>query len=147
MGLFGKLFGKGKNESASEALNTKYNIMYDISLGKCDKYQDPTLFESVGNEIYKDLNDEGDDCFRMTISYKLDSEDTQYPLEDVLNKYFLYVSDFLESENTQNSNSRKIELGGTLEDVKKAHEVIGKEVFNADFRDEDGSVRVDLVIK
>lgn len=148
MGLFDKLFGgKKQEEQPAEELRTKYNVMSSISLGVCDKYANQDDFEMVENGIYKDLKDEDDANHRMTISYELDSDDSQYPLEDLLNKYYLHVSDFMESQNNGNSNKVIRELGGTLDDIKNAQEIIGKTVFNQDHRDEDGQVRVNLIIE
>jgi|GEM_PF-300731 len=152
MGIFDKLFGS-KNEKASDSssnqeLRMEYNIMKNISLETCQKYENADLYELVESGIYKDLTDEDDAKYRMTIAYELESDDSnnQYPLEDVLDKYYLHVSDFLESENNSESNKYKLELGGDLDDIKKSKEIIGKRVFNRDFLDE-GQVRVKLIIK
>lgn len=151
MGIFDKLFGSNKKDKPSSNLEIRleYNVMKNITLEKCQKYQNPEQFELIENGIYKDLNDDDDAKYRITISYELESDDSnnQYPLEDVLDKYYLHVSDFLESENYKESNKFKLELGGELEDVKKGLEIIGKKIFNRDFRDENGQVRVNLVIE
>ncbi|AUP81708.1 hypothetical protein C1H87_20245 [Flavivirga eckloniae] len=122
--------------------------MKNISLEKCQKYENTNLYEVVENGIYKDLTDEDDAKYRMTISYELESDENnnQYPLEDVLDKYYLHVSDFLESENNSESNEFKLELGGDLDDIKKSKEIIGKRIFNRDFLDE-GQVRVKLMVE
>ncbi len=121
--------------------------MSNITLETCEKYSNQQNYELIENSIYKDLKDEDDGNCRMTISYELDSDNSQYPLEDILDKFYLYVSDFLESENNSNSNKIKIELGGTLEDIKKAQEIIGKKIYNQDFLDEDEQIRVNLKIE
>ncbi len=150
MGIFDKLFG-GKKEKSSgfstnQELRTEYNIMKNISLEKCLKYEDTNLYELVENGIYKDLTDKNDAKYRMTISYELESDNNQYPLEDLLDKYYLHVSDFLESENNNKTNKFKLELGGNLDDIKRSKEIIGKKVFNRDFLDEN-QVRVKLMIE
>ena len=145
MGIFNKLFGSSKEEEQSKPeLRLEYNIMSNITLETCNKYSNQENYELIENGIYKDLKDEDDANCRMTISYELDSDDSQYPLEDVLDKYYLHVSDFLESENDSNSNKVKQELGGTLDDIKNAQEIIGKKIYNQDFLDENGQVRVNL---
>lgn len=152
MGFFSKLFGEKKlktdDSSTSPELRLEYNVMKNISLDSNSKYENTELYEFVENGIYKDLNDDDDAKYRITISYELTSNETnnQYPLEDVLDKYYLHVSDFLEKENDSNSNKFKRELGGTLDDVIKAKEIIGKKIFNCDYLDE-GQVRVKLVIE
>ena len=149
MGIFDKLFDGNKKdrEPIKLKLRLEYNIMSNITLETREKYGNQENYELIENGIYKDLNDTEEDKYRMTISYELDSDDSQYPLEDVLDKFYLYVSDFLESENNANSNKIKQEFGGTLDDVKKAQEIIGKKIFNQDFLDENGQVRVNLKIE
>lgn len=152
MGIFNKLFGKKKektsNESDNQELRMEYNIMKNISFKKCKKYENPNFYELIENGIYKDLIDEDDTKYRMTISYELESDYTnnQYPLEDILDKYYLFVSDFLESENDNKPNEFKLELGGDLNNLKKAKEIIGKKIFNSDFLSE-GKIRVKLMIE
>lgn len=146
MGIFDKLFG-GKKEQPKSELRSGYNLMSNITLETCEKYSNKENYELIENGIYKDLKDEDDANCRMTISYELDSDDNQYPLEDVLDKFYLNVADFLESENNATSTKIKQELGGTLEDIKRAQEIIGKRIFNLDYLDEDGQVRVNLKIE
>ena len=153
MGIFGNLFGQtGKKSSNSidkQEPRLEYNVMKNITLEKCQKYENSEQFKLIENGIYQDLSDDDDAKYRMTISYELESDDSnnQYPLEDVLDKYYLHVSDFLESENKEESNKFKLELGGELEDIKKGLEIIGKKIFNRDYKDENGQVRVDLIIE
>jgi len=154
MGIFDKLFGSKKqensNSSANRELRTEYNVMKNISLEKCQKYENPEQYKLVESEIYQDLKDEDDAKYRMTICYELESENNtnnQYPLEDILDKYYLHVSDFLESENNTEPNSYKLELGGELKDIKKSKEIIGKKVFNQEYKNDDGQVRVILRIE
>lgn len=152
MGIFDKLFG-GKKEKptdsyANQELRMEYNVMKNISLEKCHKYEKTDQYELIEEGIYKDLTDEDDEKYRMTISYVLESDDSnnQYPLEDILDKYYLHVSDFLDSENNNVSNEYKLELGGNLNDIKKSKEIIGKRVFNRDFFNK-GEVKVKLIVK
>ncbi len=148
MGIFDKLFGGKKkgNESAIPELRMEYNVMFNIALETCDKYQNQELYKRIEHGIYQDLSDEDDASYRMVISYELDSENSQYPLEDILDKYLVHVADFFESKN-EDSNKTTYELGGTIDCIKEAQEIIGKKVFNRDFIDEDGQVRVQLVIE
>ena len=153
MGIFGNLFGqtgkKSSNSTDKQEPRLEYNVMKNITLEKCQKYENSEQFKLIENGIYQDLSDDDDAKYRMTISYELESDDSnnQYPLEDVLDKYYLHVSDFLESENKEESNKFKLELGGELEDIKKGLEIIGKKIFNRDYKDENGQVRVDLIIE
>ena len=154
MGIFDKFFG-GKNPKSNDyisnpKLNSEYNVMKNISLEKCKKYENHNNFKLIENGIYQDLSDKEDFNYRMTISYKLESDETnnQYPLEDILDKYLLHVSDFLELENEKDSNKFKLELGGDLKGVSNAKkEIIGKKIFNYDLVGTDGKVRVNLRIE
>lgn len=153
MGFLSKLFGQTEKKSAhtpvKHELRLEFNVMKNITLEKNKNYEDSENYELVENGIYKDLNDEDDAKYRMTISYELESNETnnQYPLEDILDKYLMYVSAELESENKTKTNKYILELGGYLDGMKKAKEIIGKKVFNREFIDEDGQIRVDLVIE
>ena len=153
MGIFDKLFGSKKQKSiessTKQELRLEYQVMKNISLEKCLKYENANQFKHIENGIYQDLDDKEDFNHRMTISYELESDDTnnQYPLEDILDKYLLHVSDFLETENKKDSNKLKLELGGDLRGITNAKEIIGKKVFNRDFIGSDGQVRVKLIIE
>lgn len=151
MGIFDKLFGYKKQsnfEALEKELKEEYNVMKNISLDKCQKYEDADQYKFVENGIYLDLNDEDDSKYRMTVTYELESDENnnQFPLEDILNEYYLYVSDFLESENDCNPNIFKIELAGELSDIQKAQNIIGKKVYNKDVLD-GNEIRVSLVIE
>ncbi|MCD8433542.1 hypothetical protein LNJ05_12295 [Tenacibaculum finnmarkense genomovar ulcerans] len=153
MGIFNKIFGSKKQISLSattkQELRLEYQVMKNIFLEKCLKYENTNEFKRIENGVYLDLNDEEDFNHRMTISYELESDETnnQYPLDDILDKYSLHVSDFLEAENEKGSNKFKLELGGDLKGITNAKEIIGKKVFNRDFIETDGQVRVKLVIE
>lgn len=153
MGIFDKLFGKNKSdikkESTESELRLKYNVMKNIKLEKSEKYENAELFKLIENGIYLDLNEEEDIKYRMTISYELENDDSnnQYPLEDILDKYLMFVSDFLENENEYGSGRYKLELGGNLDKMEEAHVIFGKKIYHQDFLDDDGQVRVQLVIR
>jgi hypothetical protein len=80
--------------------------------------------------------------YRMTISYIQGTGNInyQYPIEDILDKYRLYVS--------HDKNKFTIELGGDLDGIIKAkNEIIGKKVFNRDYLGDDKKRYVKLVIE
>ena len=153
MGFLSDLFGQTEHKNSEsenkQELRLEYNIMKNIKLEKCKKHENSEKYEFVENGIYLDLNDEDDAKYRMTLSYELESDETynQYPLEDILDRYLMFVSDFLESENEPNSNKYIIVLGGYLEQMKKAKEILEKKVYNREYVDEEGQIRVKLVIE
>ena len=153
MGLFSNLFGqsekKDSNSSSNQELRLEYNVMKNITLEKLKKYENKKRYKKIEEGIYLDLNNEHEAKYRMTISYELESDETnnQYPLEDILDKYLMHVSDFLESKNNPNTNKYMFEFGGYLDKMIEAKEIIGKKVFNRDFIGADGKVYTDLVIE
>lgn len=153
MGFFSNLLGQSKsNDSHSSSppeLRLEYNVMKNISLVKLKKYENSKRYKLVEEGIYLDLKDKHEARYRMTLSYELESDQSnnQYPLEDILDKYLMHVSDFLESKNKPNTNKYIFEFGGYLDKMMKAKEIIEKKVFNRDFMGTDGKVYTDLVIE
>ena len=146
MGLFNNLFGGKKSNSFQPKLNEEYNVMDNITIIETSKYKDSSKYSFQEQGIFKDLNDSDTTCYRATFSFKLNSDDDQYPLEDILDKYFLHVTDFYENENLDKNYFLR-ELAGELLDLKDALEIVGKKVYNKDVFDEEIKVRVSLVIE
>ncbi|WP_452228640.1 MULTISPECIES: hypothetical protein [unclassified Lacinutrix] len=140
---------KNSEASNNQELQLEFNVMQNIALKKNKKYENEKQYELVENGIYRDLNSKEDAIYLMTISYQLELDETnnQYPLEDILDKYLIHVSDSMESENKPNTNTYTLELGGYLAELKKAKEIIGKKVFNREYKGRDGKIRVILVIE
>ncbi len=56
---------------------------------------------------------------------------TQYPLEDVLDKFYCHISDFFEELNTVGSQKCYQEFASPdLEDIRNLRSLIGKHVYN-----------------
>ncbi|MBL1227103.1 hypothetical protein [Enterococcus sp. BWR-S5] len=52
-----------------------------------DRYQDKQNYEEIGNGIFKDLKNKR---YVITLKFELEAdEDSQYPLEDILDKYYV----------------------------------------------------------
>jgi hypothetical protein len=120
--------------------------MKKIKLLKLDKYADAANYKHAENGIYKDLKDEEETDHRLAISFELEEgEDSQYPLEDLLDKFLVHVSDFLKEENSKNPNIQHYELAGELNDIRNAAGIIGKRVYNEEY-EKEGKTYVKLVI-
>lgn len=71
------------------------------------------------------------------------SEISQYPLEDVLDKFFCAVEDFYEKENQQDDKNSYIEFSSPdIDDIRNLLSIVGKHVYNK----EEGEY-VELVIE
>ena len=118
-----------------------YNVMQNITLADSRKYSEDR-YEKVEDGIFLDREEDDDSEYRMTLSYEMlnESEDNngQYPLEDLLDEYMLYVSDMYEDENDDDSNIFKYEFAGELDDLKEMKKIIGKKVFYRENKDGDG---------
>jgi len=142
-----KLFNnKNQIEPDHETLDDQYNMMTAIKFEDVEKYSDQTRYKYVKDNIYEDLNDDEATKYRMTISFELESDEDQYPLEDLLDKFYLHVTDFYEAEETAGPAVFKRELAGELEDLIKAQTIIGKKVYNQDFLD-GTTVKTRLIIE
>ena len=120
--------------------------MKNIRIIEHEKLKDTSHYELIEQDIYKDLKDEdGYSTYRIAMSMEQeDGEDSQYPLEDILEKYLVHVEEFLESGE---SNIHRYILGGELDDVRNLKSILGKRAYNKEFVDEEGQTRVDLVIE
>ncbi|WP_223121603.1 hypothetical protein [Flavobacterium johnsoniae] len=127
-------------------LNHIYLIMKNISQIELPKYNTPN-YELIENGIYFDKQD--GDLYVFAVTYELEeNEDSQYPLEDILDEFYLHVSDFVDEDAFNTSKIVTLELGGDLEDAQKAvQNLIGKRAYNAEDIDEDGNKYIKLVIE
>ncbi|UUC44899.1 hypothetical protein [Flavobacterium cerinum] len=118
--------------------------MKNIQFAHFTKFSDDPNYRKMGGNIYI-----SPDLYSFGISYELeDDEDSQYPLEDLLDKFYLYVSDFENEETFAVSRNVTIELSGELDDVRAATDaIIGKRVYNQEYVDSEGVTRVRLVIE
>ena len=71
---------------------------------------------------------------------------SQYPLEDILDRFSVYVSDFFPDLNLPSKTKCTLEFSGfTLEDVRELRGIIGKHVYNRKIH-KDGRAYVELGI-
>ena len=128
----------------------KYHKRGIVGLFAKAKYKcvDDGIFETAhnGKKLYvtslsfvqePDLN-EGENA--ATIS--------QYPLEDLMDKFLVYVSDFYDELNVESSQTCFQEFASpNIDDIKKMRTIIGKHVYNKNRIGEDGRTYVDLIIE
>ncbi|MCR5836463.1 MAG: hypothetical protein K6G88_08145 [Lachnospiraceae bacterium] len=56
---------------------------------------------------------------------------SQYPLEDILDKYYVYCGDFYEKENEMDKENSYVEFAScSIEDIRNVLTLIGKHVYN-----------------
>lgn len=110
-----------------------------------DKYRDP-VYKPVGNYIFENTEEH---IFVYTLHFDLEEgEDSQYPLEDVLEEFCLYISDFFNKDFFNHSGSMVVELAGEHDDLLKSVQTItGKRVYNSEYQGKDGRIYVKLVIE
>ena len=111
-------------------------------------------YERVEEGVYKSAEDDG--CFVTSLSFEQEPElgegenaanISQYPLEDLLDKFYCHVSDFYEEMNTADSPVCYLEFAAfDLEDIQGLRSVIGKHVYNKE-NERNGNVYVDLIIE
>lgn len=71
----------------------------------------------------------------------------QYPLEDILDEFCCYVSDFYKELNTSGSKICYLEFASPdISDIKDLRGIIGKHVYNKEY-EEGGEVYSELIIE
>ncbi len=72
---------------------------------------------------------------------------SQYPLEDVLDRFCVFVSDLYEELNTAESQTCYLEFSSTdIVDLRNLREIIGKHVYNRTYN-KNGKHFVELIIE
>lgn len=110
-----------------------------------DIFDDPNQYEKTDTEnIYKKLED---GYFVAAIEYVLESdEDTQYPMEDVLDKLLVHIEAFKVATPTHPQGQVDVFSSSDLDRlVKMTNEIVGKRVYNVPLT-ENGQEVVDLII-
>lgn len=75
------------------------------------------------------------------------NEISQYPLEDILDKFYCHISDFYEELNLPGSKTCYLEFAAmSIEDIRNLRSIIGKHVYNKEY-EENGKTYVKLVIE
>lgn len=159
----------GLNGIVDEELVTKLSKLEGWEDGQTEADEDFQYLLVDGKTYYRDKNDPDDEdqeiwyyerdgvdpenVYVTSIMFEQepeygekkpdDSAISQYPLEDILDKYLVYCLDDYQKENEEDSNNSYIEFAADRKkDIVKLHEIIGKHVYNK----EDGD-RVHLIVE
>ncbi len=73
-----------------------------------------------------------------------DGEDDQYPIEDILDKYNVYVEELLDNNKQTTLN---YVFAGELDDIQNLKLLIGKRAYNQETVDAEGRTRIRLIIE
>jgi len=108
-----------------------------------EKYKDENQFEKMADYIYRMC---GTPRHRIALRFELEpNEDSQYPLEDILEKYWLQVADHLREFQYEGKRILEVELespDGSGGIHSFATEIIGKRVYN-----KNNGETIDLIIE
>lgn len=128
--------------------------MKNINFYKADKYL-ANSYIKVSEYIYKIKGDE-QELFVTSLSFEQEPEYdegsspnniSQYPLEDVLDEFLVYIGDFYDEINAKSENTCYLEYcSDDIEDIQKLLSIIGKHVYNKQ-EERDGKTYVNLVIE
>ncbi|MBR2949129.1 MAG: hypothetical protein IKC46_04630 [Lachnospiraceae bacterium] len=125
--------------------------MKQIENYAADKYSNEAYKEVEAN-IYRILDEDDEDLFVTSLSFVQEpelkegsspAEISDYPLEDIMDKFYCHISDFYTELNEKSEEICYLEFGSPeLVDVVNLRSIIGKHVYNV----EDGD-NVTLVIE
>lgn len=112
--------------------------MKQIENYNANKYNS-AIYSEIENGIYE-AKEDGESLYVTSLSFVQEPEFneganasniTQYPLEDVLDKYYCHISDFYKELNTVDSQKCYQEFASPdLEDIRSLRFLIGKHVYN-----------------
>ena len=126
--------------------------MKNINSFNHEKYND-ARYKKVKDFVYKYKDENGNKYFCTAITFEQEPEFeegessamiSQYPMEDILDKFNVHVSDFFEELNNGENNVCYYEFSGVKKkdilNLKKA--IVGKHVYNKNTEDS-----VELIIE
>lgn len=107
---------------------------------KLEKYDNKERYMQVDGFVYKDaaggvggsmgISDSAVYCVTLYCELE-ENEDTQYPLEDILDKYNVNCTDVMEEKEENGKRIYIVEMEGTEpESIKEIADFVGKRVFN-----------------
>ena len=121
--------------------------MKQIENYKTNKY-DSAKYSEMEDGIYE-VKEEDETFYVTSLSFVQEPEFnegvnanniTQYPLEDILDKFYCYISDFYEDLNTIDSQQCFQQFASPdLTDIRNLRSLIGKHVYNKEI---DGYIKL-----
>lgn len=110
--------------------------MKEIDVYFPEKYQD-LKYEKVFNNIYRIYDDFLEkNCYVTSLRFIQEpefgegmcpNEISQYPLEDILDQYFVWISDFYAQENSESDTYCYLEfMGADIDNIKSLLNLVGK---------------------
>ncbi|MGT2749580.1 hypothetical protein ACVRXF_01480 [Streptococcus orisasini] len=111
--------------------------MKQIESYQAKKYTDP-VYQLVQEGIYS-IQEDDEIVYLTSLSFIQEPEFeegekglvSQYPLEDILDKFYCYINDFYPDISNQDSEKAYLEFASPdLEDIKQLRSIIGKHVYN-----------------
>lgn len=113
--------------------------MKNIKNYNAKKYDDEKNYKKIEDGIYK-YRDNDEIIYVSSISFEQEAnyeegenadEISQYPLEDILDKFYCYISDFYKDINTSDSKICYLEFAATdIDSIKSLRSIIGKHVYS-----------------
>ncbi len=108
---------------------------------KLDKYDDNVRYTQHDGFVYKDVTGgvggkmgiSSGPVYCVTLYAELedDEEDTQYPLEDLLDKYYVNCTEVMEEKEEAGKRIFIFEIEGADENsIRKIADLVGKRVYN-----------------
>ena len=134
--------------------------MKNINNYKSKKYNNIKEYEMIEEDIYKTRSTNkvsyGDIIYVTSLSIEQEATDdeeenkmipgiiAQYPLEDILDKYKCWISDYYDKLNKDTFPIFQLEFAAyDINDIRNLREIIGKHVYNKITEDDN----VDLIIE
>ena len=117
--------------------------MRNIRNYKAEKYNTASYTEAEPDIYTCDSGFVTSLCFEQEPEYEEGNsaaDISQYPLEDILDKFYVYVSDFFEELHNPESRICYLEFcSDNIDDLRKLRSIIGKHVYN---KTSEGSVEL-----
>lgn len=111
--------------------------MKNIMSIELEKYKDEEKYRKITECVYQDLSRKS---YAVTLSCELEDnekEDTQYPLEDILDKFNVHCTEYREIKTDGETMTYTFELESSLGDdqedsrnITEAAKLVGKRVYN-----------------